>query len=261
MKKITNKKKETKKIILLTLAILLVFAIISMICIGYYKKNTYERKNPVATIKIKDYGEIKMELYPEFAPNTVRNFIALSNNGFYDGLTFHRIIKDFMVQGGDLKGDGTGSPTTSYIYENVEKNSKEDIEYTINGEFIINQYEQNTLKLEKGVIAMARADYSQAVYYYGYDPSLLAEGYNSAGSQFFIMTTDDYTNLTGRYAGFGKVIEGYDILENLASTKVEKQSKENEELSKPVKTPVIESIRVETFGEEYKLPEINKQVK
>ena len=93
------------------------------------------------------------------------------------------------------------------------------------------------------------------------DSSLLAEGYNSTGSQFFIMTTDDYINLTGRYAGFGKVIEGYDILEKLASTKVEKQSKENEELSKPVKTPVIESIRVETFGEEYKLPEINKQVK
>ena len=161
MKKKVNQKKETKKVIFLLIAIILVLAIIATLCVGYYKKATYEVKNPIATLEIKDYGTMKIELYPEYAENTVNNFIALANNGFYDGLTFHRIIKDFMIQGGDLKGDGSGSPTLSYIDDSIEKNSDKDAEYNINGEFMENGHEANTLKLEKGVIAMARTDYSQ----------------------------------------------------------------------------------------------------
>ena len=257
MKKATNKKKETKKIIFLTIAILIVLLFIINLCIGYYRKATYEGKNPIATIQIEDYGTIKLELNPEYAENTVKNFIVLSNNGFYDGLTFHRIMKDFMIQGGDINGDGTGSPNLSAIDKNIEKGSSEDITYNIDGEFAINGYENNTLKLEKGVIAMARTDYTQYAYYYGRE--LIEKGYNSAGSQFFIMTTDDNISLTGYYAGFGKVIEGYDVLEKLANTKVKKASENDTEESTPVNPPVITRIRVETFDTEYKLPKVHEQ--
>lgn len=257
MKKKVNTKKETKKIVFLVIAILIVLAFIATLCVGYYKKATHEIKNPVATMEIENYGTIKVELYPEYAPNTVNNFIALANNGFYDGLTYHRIIKDFMIQGGDAKGDGTGSPTLSSIDPNVEKGSDADITYNIDGEFMENGYEANTLRLEKGVIAMARNDYSSYAYYFG--KSVVEEGYNSAGSQFFIMTTDDNTALTGLYAGFGKVIEGFDVLEKVANTKVKKASEEGAEESTPEKPPVIKSVRVETFGEEYEAPKTHEQ--
>ena len=259
MKKSANKKKETKKIILLSVAILAVLALIINICVGYFRKATYAGKNPIATMEIKDYGTIKLELYPEYAENTVKNFIALANNGFYDGLTFHRIVKEFMVQGGDSEGNGSGSPSLSDIDKNIEEGSAEDITYNIDGEFLINGYKNNTLKLEKGVIAMARTDYTNYVDYYGLDSSLIPEGYNSAGSQFFIRTTDDNTSLSGYYAGFGKVIEGYDVLEKIANVKVEKVSEQNTEVSKPVKAPVITSIRVETFDGKYDLPKTHEQ--
>lgn len=256
MKKKQNKKKETIKVIFLLIAILAVIALITTLCIGYYKKATQEVNNPIATMEIEDYGTIKIELYPEYAENTVNNFIALANNGFYDGLTFHRIVKDFMIQGGDPNGDGSGSPTLSAIDSTIEKGSEADITYNINGEFTENDYEANTLKLEKGVIAMARNDYSKYAYYYR---SLLKEGYNSAGSQFFIMTTDDNISITGAYAGFGKVIEGFDVLEKLANVKVKKASEESTEVSTPERAPVITSIRVETYGAEYDEPVTHKQ--
>lgn len=255
MKKKVNKKKETKKIIFLCLAILIVLAIIAYLCVGYYKKATYEVKNPVATLEIKDYGTIKVELYPEYAENTVRNFISLANNGFYDGLTFHRVIKDFMIQGGDPKGDGSGTPTLSAIDNSIEKGSDKDTEYSINGEFMENGYEANTLRLEKGVIAMARNDYSNYSYF---SPAVVKEGYNTAGSQFFIMTTNDNVSLTGLYAGFGKVTEGFDVLEKVANVKVKKSSEEDTEVSTPEKAPVITSIRVETFDGNYEKPETHE---
>ena len=259
MKKSANKKKETKKIIILLVSILIVAAIITTLCVGYFGKATYVGKNPVATMEIKDYGTIKIELYPEYAENTVKNFVALANNGFYDGLTFHRIVKEFMVQGGDPEGTGSGSPSLSDINKNIEEGSTQDITYNIDGEFLVNGYKNNTLKLEKGVIAMARTDYTNYVYYYGLDSSLIAEGYNSAGSQFFIMTTDDNTSLSGYYAGFGKVIEGFDVLEKLANTKVKEATEEGEEESTPVEAPVITSIRVETFDGKYDLPKTHEQ--
>lgn len=252
MKKKLNKKKENIKIIGLVIAIIIVVVLIVALCIGYYQKATYQVKNPIATMDIENYGTIKIELYPQQAENTVKNFITLANNRFYDGLTFHRIIKDFMIQGGDLKGDGTGAPTLSYIDTSIERNSEQDKTYNIDGEFMQNDYEKNTLILEKGVIAMARGDYSNYAYY---APEVLKEGYNSAGSQFFIMTTDNYTSLTGNYAGFGKVIEGYDVLEKLANAKVKKAKEEGEEESTPENPPVINTIRVETFDSNYEKPE------
>ena len=146
-------------------------------------------------------GEIKLELYPEMAPEAVSNFVALAKNGFYDGLKFHRVVDGFMIQGGDVKGDGTGSPKLSDL--GIEVSEEQDKEYCITGEFLSNGYNNNKLKHKEGIISMARGDYTS------YSPALTAESYNSAGSQFFIMTADN-SSLDGYYAAFGKVIEnGY----------------------------------------------------
>ena len=137
----------------------------------------------MVTITMENGKQIKLELYPEYAPKTVENFQKLVKSGFYDGLTFHRIIPGFMIQGGDPKGNGTGG-------------SKEKIP----GEFAQNGFSKNTLKHTRGVISMARA----------YDP-------NSASSQFFIMHADA-PHLDGAYAAFGKVIEGIETVDEIAAT-------------------------------------------
>ena len=133
-----------------------------------------------ALFKIKDFGEIEAELYEDIAPITVDNFVKLVNKGFYNGLTFHRVIKGFMIQGGCPIGNGTGGPG-----------------YTIKGEFSANGV-RNPLKHEAGVLSMARA----------MDP-------NSAGSQFFIMHKAA-PHLDGQYAAFGKVIKGMDVVDKIA---------------------------------------------
>lgn len=136
--------------------------------------------NPVATITMQNGGVIKAELYPDVAPNTVNNFISLANGGFYDGLTFHRIIRGFMIQGGCPSGNGTGGPG-----------------YCIKGEFAQNGF-ANDLKHERGVLSMARAAHP-----------------DSAGSQFFIMH-DDAPHLDGAYAAFGTVTQGMDVVDEIA---------------------------------------------
>ena len=228
-------KKSTK--IIAIIAILILLAIIGTLCFGYYKKATTKVQNPIATMEIENYGTIKLELYPDKAPNTVTNFIKLANNGFYDGLTFHRIVKDFMAQGGDPEGTGSGSPKLSNL-----KEGNSDDEYAIEGEFFQNGFSKNNLRFEKGIIAMARSDYSSM--------GLTKEGYNSAGSQFFIMTKDN-SSLNGTYAGFGKVIEGWEVLDKLNETEVKPAESEGAEASTPVNPPKITSIKVETNGVDY----------
>ncbi len=134
-------------------------------------------------ITMKNGGTIKLELYPEYAPITCQNFIDLVSKGFYNGLTFHRIIPGFMIQGGDPKGTGSGGPG-----------------YSIKGEFASNGV-NNPLKHERGVISMART----------MDP-------DSAGSQFFIMH-EDAPHLDGQYAAFGKVVEGLDVVDEIANVR------------------------------------------
>ena len=172
--------------------------------VGCTNNNTSSQKNdeeiettvestgelPIATIKIKDFGTIKAELYPDKAPNTVNNFISLANSGFYDGLIFHRVIKGFMNQGGDPDGVGTGGPG-----------------YSIKGEFSNNGYTNNDLKHTAGVLSMARAN----------DP-------DSAGSQFFIMA-EEASYLDGDYAAFGKVIEGMDVVNDINSVQTNSNAK------------------------------------
>lgn len=134
---------------------------------------------PIVTIEMNNSDKIKMELYPDMAPNTVKNFISLANKGFYNGLIFHRVIPDFVIQGGDPDGNGQGGPG-----------------YRIKGEFMQNGV-PNSLMNTRGVVAMARTQ----------DP-------NSAGSQFFIVVKDA-NHLNGEYAAFGRVIEGMEIVDKI----------------------------------------------
>lgn len=232
---------KTKKIIMIV-AIILIVVLTGFVGYTIYQKVTFKKQNPIVTMEIEGIGTMKLELYPDQAPNTVANFITLANRGFYDGLTFHRIVKDFMVQGGDKDGTGSGSPTLSAI----EDGASETENYAIKGEFVQNGFNKNTIRHEKGVISMARSDYSPM--------GLYEEGYNSAGSQFFIMTGDNAT-LNGYYAAFGKVIEGMEVLDKLNETEVTTADEtEGAEASKPVNPPVIKSVRVDTFGVDYGKP-------
>ena len=169
-----------------------------------------ETKNILITMKNGD--QIKAELYPEIAPETVENFLNLIEKKFYDGLTFHRVIKGFMIQGGCPIGNGTGGPG-----------------YTIHGEFASNGF-KNDLAHTEGVLSMARS-----------------QNKDSAGSQFFIVTKDA-PDLDGQYASFGKVIKGMDVVHKIENV-------ETDSNDKPVKSVVIESIKVDTKGEDYKGPD------
>ena len=234
------------KSILWIIALILVILLIAGIGYGYYRKATMEVKNPIATMEVEKFGTIKIELYPELAPQTVSNFITLANRGFYDGLTFHRIVKDFMIQGGDKEGTGQGSAKIKDL-----KDDGEDVAYTIKGEFIANGVDNN-LKFDEGVIGMARSDYMQ------YSSSLKDESYNSGSSQFFIITKNN-TSLNGYYTSFGKVIEGMDIVHKLEEVEVKADDNAaesgNTEVSTPVNPPKITSIKVDTYGVDYGLPE------
>jgi len=149
--------------------------------------------NPIATITMANGDTIKVELYPDVAPNTVNNFISLAKKGFYDGTIFHRVISGFMIQGGDPDGTGMGGP-----------------DYSIRGEFRSNGFD-NKLSHARGVISMARA----------MDP-------DSAGSQFFIMH-DDGSFLDGQYAAFGAVTEGLDAVDRIAETRTDRSDRPYED--------------------------------
>lgn len=206
---------KDKSKVILVIAIIAITAVIAYVCYGAMKGE----EKPVATMEISyvdedgntQSGTVKIELDPDVAPEAVSNFIQLANNGFYNNLTFHRMVKDFMIQGGDKDGDGSGSASLSDINKKIEANSSDDYTYSIKGEFSSNGI-NNSLKFGKGVIGMARSDFST----YG----LTEDGYNSGSSQFFIVTTDDQdtlNSLNGSYTAFGKVIEGYDVIEKIAS--------------------------------------------
>ncbi len=174
---------------------------------GFYTKKEMAEKNPIVTITMEDGGVIKAELYPEIAPNTVRNFISLVKKGFYDGIIFHRVIRGFMIQGGDPQGIGTGGPG-----------------YSIKGEFSGNGF-KNDLQHTAGVLSMAR--------------SMMPD---SAGSQFFIMH-ETSPHLDGQYAAFGKVVEGMETVNRIAQTATDYRDKPLE--PQTMKTVTVETFGVE----------------
>ena len=179
------------------------------------EETNVDKTHPIATITMKDGGVIELELYPEIAPESVKNFISLSNSGFYDGLIFHRVIAGFMIQGGDPDGKGTGGPG-----------------YCIKGEFSANGV-KNDLSHLRGVISMARA-----------------QPFDSAGSQFFICHADSQF-LDGQYAAFGKVTSGLDVVDRIAKTTTDSRDKPYKD--QIMETVRVETWGVE-YGEPEKLP-------
>ena len=184
---------------------------------GNESKLDYETENPVVAMYVKNYGSIVIELYPEYAENTVNNFISLVKKGFYDNNTFHRLVPGFVLQGGDPEGQGSGGPG-----------------YSIKGEFTDNGYENNTLSHEKGIVSMARS-----------------QDNDSGGSQFFICI-DDAKSLDNQYAAFGKVIDGWDNIERI----VKEESVSDSNSGKLQTNLTIKKAIVDTKGKEYPEPEI-----
>lgn len=168
-------------------------------------------EKPIITITMENDEKVLLQLDPSVAPNTVANFVSLVEKGFYDGIIFHRVIPDFMIQGGDPEGKGTGGA-----------------EYTIKGEFSENGFDNN-LKHDRGVISMARSN----------DP-------NSASSQFFIMVKESL-HLDGKYAAFGKVIEGMEVVDAIVSV-------ERDGGDKPLKDQKMKSVTVDTKSFDYPDP-------
>ena len=231
--------------IIWVIALIAIIVLIGVVGFGYYKKATFKAQNPIVTMEVENFGTIKIELYPDQAPETVSNFIALANRGFYDGTKFHRVVKDFMIQAGSKDGDGTTGAKISDLKDNGE-----DKDYTIKGEFLANGV-TNTIKFEEGTLAMARADFTQV------SSTLKEESFNSGCSQFFIMTKEN-TNLNGYYTAFGNVVEGLDVVHKIEAVEVKvaegQEETEGAEVSTPVNPPKVNSIRVETYGVDYGLP-------
>lgn len=167
-----------------------------------------ENKNSIVTIEMENGKKIVAELYPNIAPNTVKNFVSLIEKGYYNGVGFHRVIPGFMIQGGCPNGNGMGGPG-----------------YSIKGEFTNNGF-TNNLKHERGVLSMARTMVP-----------------NSAGSQFFIMHQTS-PHLDREYASFGRVIEGMDVVDEIANTRTDR-------MDKPKEPQVMKTVTVETFGQDY----------
>lgn len=169
-------------------------------------------KNPIAAIEMENGNTIKLELYPEIAPNTVKNFISLAQKGFYDGLIFHRVIPGFMIQGGDPEGTGMGGPG-----------------YAIKGEFTSNGF-RNSLNHDRGVISMARSSRP-----------------DSAGSQFFIMV-EKSAHLDGQYASFGRVVEGMEEADRIVAVKRDYNDRPREE--QKIKTVTVDTFGADYSGVE-----------
>ena len=178
--------------------------------------------NPVVTIEMESGGTIVLELYYDKAPNTVRNFVSLAQSGYYDGLIFHRVIQNFMIQGGDPDGNGGGGPG-----------------YSIPGEFANAGFKQNDLSHTAGTISMARKGHQ--------DPQIDKAYHGSAGSQFFICDVNkDF--LDGSYAAFGRVTEGMDEVLRIAAVETDRNDR-------PLQDQTMKKVTVDTFGENFPPPE------
>lgn len=194
-KKADKKKKKKQIIVYLFVFILVIIVIVGIIILVNYIKEKDIRKVIIET----DKGNIKLELYPKIAPKTVENFIKLTEDGFYNGITFHRVVENFMIQGGDPNGNGTGGP--GYVFEDEINPIALNLTIIKTKELEQQGYKYRTdlesIPHEPGVISMANA------------------GPNTNGSQFFIVTTEAQPDLDGRHTVFGKVYEGIDVVRSI----------------------------------------------
>lgn len=249
------------KTIIVALIVLAVIAGLVAVVANIVLAKVDNKANPVVTMDIEGYGQVKIELYPDMAPNTVKNFITLAQRGFYNGKTFNGIQEQLITGGGEK--------TTGAKLSNIKDlgEGEQDKSYAIKGEFASAGYEKNTLAHERGVISMSRittADYLNEIYtlqllgsYDSYVSGLIEEMYDSQSSAFFILTEDD-PDCNGSYTAFGKVKEGMDIIDRISKLEVKTEKKEDgteTETSKIVNEPVISKVTVETNGVDYGAPE------
>lgn len=262
---------------ILKISLWVVLGILALVCSGWLiysfaMSNKAEVVHPEVIFEIQDFGNVKMELYPEYAPNTVANIIKLVENGYYNNKVIYGKDDLCLYVGRTSEGE-VENPKLSMIDSNVEADSDNDYEYSIKGEFVANKFNQNTLRHEKGVVTLIRQDYSQ------YFSNLADESYNSGNTNIAVIMGDNASNLNGVYAGFGRVLEGMDVLEKIyneieikkeeATTEdgqenteaTETESEESEEAG-GIKEfnvyPIIKSASVDTKGVDFGMPETEK---
>ena len=253
-----------KKVIISVFLVVVIVALLAASCMLIFnacKANNEEVKNPVLNLEIENYGDVKIELYPEYAPNTVKNIVALAQNGFYNGKIFYGVDDVAIYVGRDSEGNVV-NPKVSDVDKSVaEDSTANNYEYSIDGEFVANNFKSNTLKHQKGIVSLVRTDYSKQL------RNLESESYNSGNSQFTIIVNDENAaNLNGMYAAFGKVIEGLDIVERIFGLDVKKAETDSEEnastseesIKQFESAPVIKNATVETYGEDYGVPTIHE---
>lgn len=253
------KMEKFKKIIAVLIVIAVLAALVAVVA-NITLSKVDNKANPIVTMEIEGYGQVKIKLYPDMAPNTVKNFIRLAKRGYYKGKTFNS-IQEGLVTGG---GEKTTGAKLSNIKDLAE--GEDDKTYAIKGEFAQAGYEKNTLSHERGVISMSRttsSDYQDDIYtmqlmgYGSYLDTILDEMYDSQSAAFFILTEDD-ADYNGIYTAFGKVEEGMDIIDKISKLEVEKTTAEDGSetaTTKIVNQPVISNVSVDTFGVDYGEPE------
>ena len=268
--------KNFKKIVLCIIVLAIIAAIV-LVVVNFTMSKVSKKPNPVVTMEIEGYGTVKIELYPDKAPNTVKNFIKLAQRGFYNGKGFTD-IEDGFIEGGfnedpNAEADETNltpAAKLSNLFDGIEEGKDKD--YAIKGEFIENGFNDNTLSHERGVVSMFRKSYTQyqreiaMLQMMGYKDeinSLINQMYDSQSSAFFILTKDN-TGYNGTYTAFGKVIEGMDIVDKMAAIEVktttDEETGETTKTGKPVSVPVIKNVTVETYGVDYGDPETMEMV-
>ncbi len=262
------------KKILIGLIIIALIAAIVLLVINIVMAKVDNKPNPVVTMEVEGYGIIKMELYPDKAPNTVKNFIKLAQNGFYNGKTFNDIENGLVRAGAvaettDEDGNAVTGPMLSDMKTLAE--GEEDYQYAIPGEFMENNYTDNNLKHQRGVISMYRKTSSlyqqeislmQMMGYSEYIDPILEDMYDSQDTQFFILTADNM-NYNGLFSAFGRVTEGMDIVDQISQLELTQETDENGESyesTKPVNPPVIKNVTVETYGVNYGDPEVVRAI-
>ncbi len=268
--------KNFKKIVLCIIVLAIIAAIV-LVVVNFTMSKVSTKPNPIVTMEIEGYGTVKIELYPDKAPNTVKNFIKLAQRGFYNGKGFTD-IEDGFIEGGfnedpNAEADETNltpAAKLSNLFDGIEEGKDKD--YAIKGEFIENGFNDNTLSHERGVVSMFRKSYTQyqreiaMLQMMGYKDeinSLINQMYDSQSSAFFILTKDN-TGYNGTYTAFGKVIEGMDIVDKMAALEVktttDEETGETTKTGKPVNVPVIKNVTVETYGVDYGDPETMEMI-
>lgn len=252
--------KDKIKLVVSIIVLIAVVVLLGLVAYGMYWRLTDTTTHPEVTFEIENYGTVKMELYPEYAPNTVANVIKLIEKGYYNGKTIYGKDDICMYLGRNSEGQ-IDAPKTSLIFDDIEEGSEKDFKYSIAGEFVANGFNQNTLRQDKGVVTLLRDDYTQ------YVNTLYHESYDSGNSQIAVMMTDEANDLNGSYAAFGRITEGFDVVEKIYNEAAVKPDEVDEETGEVVPNegikvfetyPVIKSATVDTHGENFGLPVVSE---